>query len=441
MPRLVAAALALLLATPQPVPHSTPRGPVRVSGRAVADDRGEFPALGASLFWAAWAFKHDRARLDSHLQVLADHRFDYVRALGVVGRQPYWAGREIDWRWPDYDAVIAGLTDHAYDTYGIRIQWTIFGDADQVIPDHADRLALVDRFVRMSRGREHKIIHFEIANESWQNGFGEPDGIGRLRQLARHLSTQTEIPIALSDSYGHECADHLALYAGAEAEIQTEHFARDVEGPLRQWGAVFQPWRLQECSGLPAVVSSNEPIGPRSSVASDSDPFRIVAAAIVSYLSGVGLYVLHTDAGVFGREPLTSMPDAGAILAGLAAMKGYLPSDLPNWTRHRHDTPGHPFVVFSGTRRDAVRTDLSGDGPAEVFASVKGDRFFAAAAGTINEITLEARRPMVVEVLHPLTGAVLERRTLPAGGRLQPRPLPLLVLSGTFTDAERAGGL
>jgi hypothetical protein len=162
---------------------------------------------------------------------------------------------------------------------------------------------------------------------------------------------------------------------------------------------------------------------------------RIVAGAVVSYLAGVGLYVLHTDAGVWGRAPLTSMPDAPAILDGLKQMKGYLPADLPNWTRYRHDAPEHPFVTYAGARRGAVRTGMSGDGPLEVFAGVKGDRFFAAAVGVVNEITLEARRPMRVEVIHPLTGETLQRADLAAGETLRPRPLPFLVLSGTFPDA------
>jgi hypothetical protein len=248
---------------------------------------------------------------------------------------------------------------------------TIFADADQMIPEPADRRALVERFLRMARGREHKIMHFEVANESWQNGFGGPEGVEQIRAIARDLATRTDIPVAISGSDGHDCADHLVLYEGVPVEILTEHFARDVRGPLRAWQPVVEPWRLRECKGLRPVVSSNEPIGPGSSVASDSDPFRIVAAALVAYMSGAGLYVLHTDAGVRGLDPLLAMPDAAAILAGLKAMKGYVPADLPKWSHHRHDTPGHPFVVFSGPKRETVRTEPADDGPLEVFASVR----------------------------------------------------------------------
>jgi hypothetical protein len=422
---LVSAVLVQGLAAMQGRPGAT-----RVSGHALRDDAGEFAALGASLFWAAWAYRHDRPRLDAALARLSEHRFDYIRALGVVGRQPYWAGREIDWRWPDYDAVIAGLTDHAYDRYGLRVQWTIFADADQVIPDAADRVRLLDRFVEMSRGREHKIIHFELANESWQNGFGGADGIAQLRELTRRLASRTQIPVAISDSEGHDCEDHLVLYRDLDVEIVTEHFARDVGGPLGSWAPALEAWRLRECAGLPAVRSSNEPIGPRSSVASEENPTRIIGAALAAYLSGVGLYVFHTDAGVWGREPLEAMPNAGAMLGALRAMKGYLPPDIANWQSHRHGDPGHPFVLFAGEARDATRVAGQADGAVEMLASVHGDWFVAVPLGIVDGLTIEARGAMRFAVIDPLTGEQIDAHELRAGEKVRLPELPVLVLKG-----------
>ncbi len=409
-------------------------GNVRLSGHAVADDRGEFPALGASLFWAAWAYKNDRPRLDAHLQLLADHRFDYFRALGVVGRQPYWAGREIDWRWPDYKEVIAGLTDHAYDRYGLRVQWTIFADAEQVIPDSSDRQNLIDTFVAMSRGREHKIMHFEVANESWQNGFGGPQGIAEIRRLAKRLADATDIPVAISDSEGQECANHLELYKDAGVDILTEHFSRDVDGPLRRWGPVIAPWSVRECVGLPSVVSNNEPMGPKSSIESETDPMRLVGAAIASYMAGVGLYVLHTEAGVWGRTPLNDMPNAGEILDGLSAMRAYLPPDIANWRRHRHDSKEHPFIPHAGKARGAIWPDGHEDGAVEVLACDKDGRFFVVPVGIVNGLTLEARSDLEFDVLHPLTGQKLEHHTLKAGQTVRLK-LPVMVITGRLLAA------
>ncbi|HUP38600.1 MAG TPA: hypothetical protein VM115_00660, partial [Vicinamibacterales bacterium] len=104
------------------------QGPVRAEGRAVADTAGPFNALGATMFWAAWAYKFDRSRLERNLEVLSAAGVDYVRVLGSVGGTS-WEDRTTDPRWPDYDAIIAGMTDLAYDRYGLRTQWTIFGGA------------------------------------------------------------------------------------------------------------------------------------------------------------------------------------------------------------------------------------------------------------------------------------------------------------------------
>ena len=417
-PLFLFATLALAASASEP---QRPAGIVRVNGHAVADDRGDFPALGASLFWAAWAYKHDRPRLDTHLALLAKHNFDYIRALGVVGRQPVWAGREIDARWPDYDQVIAGLTDHAFDTYGIRVMWTIFGDADEMVPESQERARLVDRFAAMSVGREHKIMHFELANESWQNGFEGPQGLEELRELTRRLDERTRIPVAVSDSEGHECTDHLALYKDLGVQILTEHVPRGIDGPFGRWGPVLAPWDVRECTGLPAVVSNNEPVGPRSSVESETDPVKVVAAAVASWMAGVGLYVFHTDAGVWGREPITSMPGAVGMLGGLAQARAYVPGGVVNWQRHRRASPGHPFTAT---------------GAVDVLASTYQEEFFVAAVGLTHAgLQLTARRDVEFQAVHPLTGKREPKQVLAKGATASLTGAGMIVLSGRFTSA------
>src|SRR5262245_29542332 len=133
-------------------------GPVRADGRALADAGGPFNALGATLFWGAWAYKFDRPRLERNLETLRTAGIHYVRVLGPVGGSS-WEDRQTDPRWADYDAIIAGMTDLAYDRYGLRVQWTIFGGAP-FTPGGPPREGLVDRFAKMARGREHKILAF-----------------------------------------------------------------------------------------------------------------------------------------------------------------------------------------------------------------------------------------------------------------------------------------
>src|SRR6186713_1596079 len=167
-------------------PTRQPHGPVRADGRAVTDAAGPFNALGATLFWGAWGYKFDRPRLERNLQTLSAAGIDYVRVLGSVGGAS-WEDRETDPRWPDYDDIIAGMTDLAYDRYGMRVQWTLFGGAP-FTASASSRTALVDRFAALARGREHKIFAFEIANEAWQNGFRGARGLSELRNLATRLN-------------------------------------------------------------------------------------------------------------------------------------------------------------------------------------------------------------------------------------------------------------
>src|SRR4029453_10569483 len=91
----------------QSAPVRRAHGAVRAEGRAVADARGPFNALGATLFWGAWGYKFDRKRLERNLATLNESGIDYVRVLGSVGGSS-WNDRETDPRWTDYDSVITG---------------------------------------------------------------------------------------------------------------------------------------------------------------------------------------------------------------------------------------------------------------------------------------------------------------------------------------------
>ena len=219
-------------------PAAVRSGPVRADGRAVADAAGPFNALGATLFWGAWAYKFDRPRLERNLEVLSAAGIDYVRVLGSVGGAS-WEDRQTDPRWNDYDAIIAGMTDLAYDRYGMRVQWTLFGGAP-FTPSGPAREALVDRFASMARGREHKIFAFEIANEAWQNGFRGPDGLSELRRLGKRLSDKTTVLVALSAPATGAACD---TYAGSGVDAMTLHYSRSFgdEGPTQP---LRRPWQF-----------------------------------------------------------------------------------------------------------------------------------------------------------------------------------------------------
>jgi hypothetical protein len=400
---LLAAGLAV--ASPRALlPLSASNGPPRLD-RAV---------LGASLFRAAWAYRHDRAWLEDQLALLAEHDFDAIRVLGQVGdpaAPDFWDGREIDWRWPDYESVIAGLTDLAYDRYGLRVQWTIFAGAP--LADSSARDQVVDRFLQMSRGRERKILAFEIANEYFNNAFPGPDGLAELTRLARQMKEATTIPIAASSHSPDLCA----LYASAAVDLATFHFDRSRRDPP---SAMISE---SGCTTLPPILSNNEPIGPGSSVESESDPYRIVAAAVGTYLAGMPIYIFHTGPGVrddpyhpLGLRPsrLQDLPGINRIIGGLYAMKGYLPADVHLWTRQRADDPLHPFSI---------------EGPVRSVETASRDARSVVLLAEINgPLVLTARREMNVEVIDPPTGEVRVRARLAKGDRLSLEPLPAYVV-------------
>jgi len=376
----------------------------RLSASSNGSPRLDRIVLGASLFRAAWAYRHDRPWLEDQLEFLAQHEFDAIRVLGEVGdpgAPDFWDGREIDWRWPDYDAVIAGLTDLAYDRYGLRVQWTIFGGAP--IGDAAARDAIVERFLRMSRSRENKILAFEIANEYPNNGFPGENGRAELTRLARKLKDATAIPVAASSHDPNLCA----LYASAAVDMATFHFDRSRRDPpstmLSESG----------CATLPSILSNNEPIGPGSSVESESDPHRLVADAANTYVSGMAIYVFHTGPGVrddpwhpLGLRPsrLQELRGINGIIGGLYALKGYLPGDVHTWTRQKREDPQHPFTI---------------EGPVgSALGASRDARFVVVLSDITGPLALVARREMSVEVVDPPTGEIRIRTRLGKGDRL-----------------------
>jgi hypothetical protein len=412
-------------------------GIVGLSGNSLVDDQGAFNALGATMMWAAWGYKFDLARLEQNLDFLSKNGFDYIRALGVVGDPAgadYWDGREIDDAWPDYDQVIAGLTDLAYDTYGLRVEWTLIGDGQVSVPSSAEKAALVDRFVQMSQGREHKIIHFEIANEFWQNGFSGQSGLDELRALSLDLKNKTPILVAASAPAGSACSDADAVYAGGIADIATIHFDRDISQAEGNWRPVHMPWLHELCVPELPVGSNNEPIGPGSSVNTENDPDKLVAGAIMTHLSGLPLHVFHSSAGVRGDTNLFDMSGAGAFLP----MKSIVPNDLASFTRKEASASDAPFIVYAGSggslEPNKTWLEVAGadSGVVRAHGAVNGTQFFVFPIGILNKVVMEPRQAVSFDVIDPMTGATTASHTLGAGQTFELAGHEALVLRGNY---------
>jgi hypothetical protein len=390
-------------------------GPVSVQGRAIADAKGPFNALGATLFWGAWGYKFDQPRLKRSLAALEGAGIDYIRVLGTVGG-PSWSDRPTDARWADYDAVIAGLTDLAYDEFGLRVQWTIFGGAP-FTADPDTRQQLVDRFAAMARGREHKIVAFEIANEGWQTGFAGSEGIEELRRLGMRLNDQADVLVALSAPQSKAACE---LYGGSGADVMTLHYSRafGTKGPLQP---LVKPWSWTSygagCANkMPPVVFNNEPIGPESSVQQDDAPSRIVAAYVMTFLAGNAAYVFHAGPGIRGggkadvtgdlrrHAHFDELPTFARIATGLKAAKDYLPPGLANWKRYAPNATGAPVRGF-----------------AQLYSASSGANFVALAVGVEAPVTLHVVRSAAIEVRAAESGQVVTRVDAKAG---EPFTLP-----------------
>jgi hypothetical protein len=401
---------------------------VRAEGRAVADAAGPFNALGATLFWGAWAYKFDRPRLERNLESLRASGVDYVRVLGSVGGTS-WEDRLTDPRWPDYDAIIAGMTDLAYDRYGLRVEWTLFGGAP-FTPSGSAREALVDRFAKMAQGREHKIFAFEVANEAWQNGFSGPEGLAELRSLGKRLNDKTSVLVALSSPRSGEAC---ATYAGSGADAMTLHYARGFgrEGPLQP---LRRPWSFpgaydRACKGqLPPLVFNNEPIGPESSVQQDDSPSRIAAGYVITFLAGNAAYVLHSGPGIRGggaadvssklrrHAHFDELPSFKPIAAALGASKHYLPPGLANWTRHAPNAPKAPLQGFDG-----------------LYSAAKGPDFVALAVGIKEPAIVRARVSAAIEIRELATGKIVKSLKVSPGDSIELSGYEELVIIGRGT--------
>jgi hypothetical protein len=448
VPMLVCVAWAPAISAPAQAANPR-RGAVRVEGHSLVDDDGAFLGFGASYFTALWRSKHDRARLESDLEFLSRQGFNYYRMLSMVGHNAAWDGREIapvafrsrDGKqieaWSDYWQQLGELVDLAYDRYGLRTQITIFADA-QLMPRKEDRIEHMRRVLSTVRGREQKVILLEVANEAWQNGFPGDEGVADLREFAQYLADRTEIPIAITSNHDWpelgSTAGFDRVYKDSAADVATWHFSRDRRTD-DGWKPVYDCWELADRTGLPPV-SSNEPIGPGSSVNTERDPVRLVMAAAFAYTAKLPMYVFHSEAGVFGRSRFEETPGIdrfGSILR-------LLPGDLPNWQRNDGTEARAPLTVFAGgePNRYWPEVESARDGCVRNIGGRQGDRFVCVPIGIrAGGLQLEAREPLEFIAYDPLTGAELSKATLQRGQRFMlPAGPGALVVLGRIVSAK-----
>jgi hypothetical protein len=451
--------LGLVVGLAGPAPAAAPASPragrVRIAGHSLTDDGGPFLGLGVSYFTALWRAKHDRQRLESDLAFLSRQGFNYYRLLSMVGHNSAWEGREIAplsfvsragkrvTGWPDYWQELRDLVDLAHDRYGMRAQITIFADA-QLMPAKEARIEHLRKLVaEVLPGREHKIIALEVANEAWQNGFPGADGVTDLREFAKYLNDRTEIPVAITSNHDWpevgSARGFDGLYAGSSADLATWHFSRDRRTD-DGWKPVYDPWELGDRPGLPPV-SSNEPIGPGSSVNTEREPIRLVMAAAFAYAARLPMYVFHSEAGVFGK---TSFQETPAI-DRFEHILQLLPGDLPSWERNDGKGESAPFTVFAAGQpnRQWPEVEAARDGCVRNTGGRKGDRFVCVPIGIRpGGLEVEARQALRFTAHDPLTGQTILSAAMRQGERLTlpPGPGALIILGNITASGSKKDG-
>nr|HPK02976.1 hypothetical protein [Candidatus Sumerlaeota bacterium] len=421
---------------------------VRLVGAVLVDNQGPFLGLGASYFQAMRRCKYDRDRFESDLSFLAANEFRYIRILSMVGWYEAWQGLEIApvsfnnranvpvAAWEDYWQQFRDCIDIAYE-HGLRTEVTIFADA-QMMPDKADRIAHMDTMLENLVGREHKVILLEVGNEAWQNGFSGAQGRADLREFGQYLAERTEIPVALSAPDDISDAGINLLYSGSAADIATVHFTRDL-APDAGWAPVYDIYR----TGLVDVppMSSNEPIGPGASVNSENDPVKLVMAAVYAWAAGLPMYVFHCEAGVFGSSTFEGTPAIDAY----DHLDDILPPDLSGWARNNGIMPDSPFITYCEGQPDTPWSAVPGanDGVIRNNGATNGCDFIALPIAVLADgVELEPRRPMALNVHHPLTGEIVDTKTLAAGERFTlPQGPGAWILRGRYLDCAVGTGV
>jgi hypothetical protein len=410
-----------------------PQGLVKLCDYSLCDAGGPFLGLGVSYFQALRDAKYDRPRLDHNLAFLRSKGFDYLRVLTMVS----WEGLEIAPvaftnrlerlvpAWPDYWQQFCELLDRI-DHHGLRAQVTIFADAQYVMPSRAARLHHLDRILSSLAGREHQVIHLEVANEAWQNGFPGAQGVADLRDFTKYLADRTAVLVAITSNDDVSEQGISSLYRGSAADLATVHFSRDLRRREKGWLPVRDCYRAGRLPGVPPVMS-NEPIGPGASVGSENDPLNLCCAAIFAYMANLPGYVFHSRAGIYGFEkccPPGGNPLRFEEVDGVEAfshIRSILPPDLASWTRNDGIETNAPFTVYSNSEPNRYWPEMTSptNGCVRNIGSTKGTEFISLPMGILpGGVTLEARRSVHFQVLNPLSGTVLSSHTMSTGERL-----------------------
>jgi hypothetical protein len=372
-----------------------PRGRVRLDGRAFVDDGGPRPALGASLFWLAWGYRHDRDRVDRNLRWLAERGVDFVRAFAEVCGDT-WSDREVRPDWNDYAETLRGSTRLAMQ-HGLRVEWTLFAGGCYDSPP--GWLAAADTMIEALRPVVDGVQFVEVTNEEQL-----PDR-QVVREIAGRVREQLKVEVALTGTPAHALPP---IYAGSAATVATVHFDRS--GGDRGWLTARRSWDYWGLPDMPPAFVNNEPAGIDGSVREENDPVKLASDALVTWLAGGAAYVLHHGAGIYGRDYVRpgvghrfanvwEQPTAEDALRLITRVRDALPPDVANWTRADNlGAPSQPSPPFRFSRDQINTGALRERGLVRAFTAQRNGEFCTVILGAHGEIAAEPTRPVAATV-------------------------------------------
>jgi hypothetical protein len=394
------------------------KGLVRAEGKVVRDDDGIFHPLGLTFFWALYGWKYERERVLAHLKWLATKRFDYLRILGEVD----WEGRTIDPYWPDYSPNLHGFIDAAYD-HGMRTEMTMIGGRQ--FDEHGNRRFVPTDLARQIssayKGREHKLMLYEMANEWSRLDKASPKDLIMMGQIVER-ETPNLVSLSCPDPEGMEQMMNATEVAGASS--YTLHPRRSSHD--HGWSHVRQGYDFR----LPNRTTwNNEPEGPQSSVVSMDNPLQLACCRLLGIICGGAGYVLHVGQGVTGKadpahgrpENMWQVPNIDNIMDTVRKVDELLPLTIENWKCVNNGRPDHPLPLDpvdgfweggANDRAPAVNKNyaaIAGDQFIEILTGVKSE----GAAGRVH--AGRARRRCLVQAFNPVTRQIEHEATLSAG--------------------------
>jgi hypothetical protein len=306
---------------------------VRFGQRAITDDNGPFLTVGLSRFYWLWAWKFERDRVLREMDSDIDLGYSCARVLAQVGdpndQRDFWTGKIADYRWPDHEELVAGLTNAAI-TRGFRILWTFIGKGGP-IDQQSERRAYVRRMSDVLSSCRKGVFIQEIMNEPMVSGHITLQELLELHEIAKKNSILTATGAVwtekgwVENNPNYEGATGFSPegWAATQRDIGIAHLDRDTSKGEKQ----DRPWRQAWDVGLESMPWIDlEHIGPGSSVNSETRANVLRSHRTVAFISRAFASCFHSKAGVRGDIPMIDMPGYKECPQATR----FLPPDLPN---------------------------------------------------------------------------------------------------------------